>query len=391
MKIIILKQIILKKIFFLIFLLYYDIEICDRCAIYAKYIKDNIEIFKISNFLKFCSNSHKIIKKFKKRDKPKISIISAIYNREKFLSRLLKNLQYQNFRDIEIIFIDDFSKDNSVKIIKEFQKIDKRVILIRNRENKGTFVARNIGILNSKGKYINIPDPDDILSKDILKISFRMAKKFNYDIIRFNSCNSRGNLDNSKIFNNIQTGPIYQPDLSNYIFYGSKELQIIDMVIFNKFVKREVFIKALNLLEASYLKLYMVFFEDGLINYFVHLVGKSFYFLKKRVGYHHLRTAESITKNKFKYKYPKTKYLFIYLKFVFENSKNTKYSKDKVNHLMSFINENLDAPNIITRANFSEDVNLYKNITNTFLDSSFINRENKNILQIIKEIIKRKS
>ena len=371
--------------------MYYDIEICDRCAIYAKYIKDNIEIFKISNFLKFCSNSHKIIKKFKKRDKPKISIISAIYNREKFLSRLLKNLQYQNFRDIEIIFIDDFSKDNSVKIIKEFQKIDKRVILIRNRENKGTFVARNIGILYSKGKYINIPDPDDILSKDILKISFRMAKKFNYDIIRFNSCNSRGNLDNSKIFNNIQTGPIYQPDLSNYIFYGSKELQIIDMVIFNKFVKREVFIKALNILESCYLKLYMVFFEDGLINYFVHLVGKSFYFLKKRVGYHHLRTAESITKNKFKYKYPKTKYLFIYLKFVFENSKNTKYSKDKVNHLMSFINENLDAPNIITRANFSEDVNLYKNITNTFLDSSFINRENKNILQIIKEIIKRKS
>ena len=134
----------------------------------------------------------------------------------------------------------------------------------------------------------------------------------------------------------------------------------------------------------------MVFFEDGLINYFVHLVGKSFYFLKKRVGYHHLRTVESITKNYFKYKYARTKYLFIYLKFVFENSKNTKYSKDKVNHLMSFINNNLDVLNILSRTNFSEDVNLYNDITNIFLDSSFINRENKNILQIIKEIIKRK-
>lgn len=78
------------------------------------------------------------------------------------------------------------------------------------------------------------------------------------------------------------------------------------------------------------------------------------------------------------------------MKFVFENSKNTKYSKDKVNHLMSFINNNLDVLNILSRTNFSEDVNLYNDITNIFLDSSFINRENKNILQIIKEIIKRK-
>lgn len=79
------------------------------------------------------------------------------------------------------------------------------------------------------------------------------------------------------------------------------------------------------------------------------------------------------------------------MKFVFENSKNTIYCKDKVNYIMSFINNNLDAPNILSRANFSEEINLYKNIINIFLNSSFINSENKNILQIIKEIIKRKS
>ena len=185
---------ITKKIFFVIFLLFYDIFIFDRCVIYSKLIKKKVEIYKIRSFLKFCSNSNIVIKKFKKRDKPKISIITAIYNREKFLSRFLKNLQYQNFKDIEIIFVDDFSKDNSVNIIKEFQKRDKRIVLIRNRKNRGTFIARNIGILHSKGKYINIPDPDDILSKDILKISYRMGKKFNYDIIRFNILMTRGNL-----------------------------------------------------------------------------------------------------------------------------------------------------------------------------------------------------
>ena len=173
----------MKKMFFILFLLFYDIDIFDRCAIYAKFIKYKVEIYKIKSFLKFCSNSNLVIKEFKKRDKPKISIITAIYNREKFLSRFLKNLQYQNFKDIEIIFVDDFSKDNSVNTIKEFQKRDKRIVLIKNRKNRGTFVARNIGIIHSKGKYINVPDPDDILSKDILKTSYRIAKNFNYDII----------------------------------------------------------------------------------------------------------------------------------------------------------------------------------------------------------------
>ena len=50
------------------------------------------------------------------------------------------------------------------------------------------------------------------------------------------------------------------------------------MAIHNKLAKREVFIKALNILEKYHLKLYMVFYEDGLLNYFAHLVGKSFYF-----------------------------------------------------------------------------------------------------------------
>jgi len=381
----------LKKIFFVIFLLFCDLEISDRLAIYVKFIKDKAEIYRMNNFLNFCSNSNTIIKEFKKKGNPKISIISAIYNREKFLIRLLKNLQYQNFKDIEIILVDDYSKDNSVNIIKEFLQKDERIILIRNRKNRGTFIARNIGILYSKGEYINIPDPDDILSKDILKISYRMAKKFNYDIIRFNFMLRKGKLSNNKIFKDIKAGPIYQPELSNYIFYGSKELKIIDKIIFNKLIKREVFIKALNILEKYHLKLYMVFYEDGLLNYFAHLVGKSFYFLKKRVGYQHLSTAESITSNYFKHKYIMSKCLFNYLKIVFENSKNTQYDKDKVNHLMVSINEKLNVPDILSRTNFSEDVNLYNNITNLFLNSSFINNENKNILKNIKGIIKRKS
>ena len=85
---------------------------------------------------------------------PKISIISPIYNSEKYLLRFLNCLQNQSFNKIEIILIDDYSKDNSINIIENFQKKDKRIILLKNKYNKGTFIARNLGIIYSRGKYI---------------------------------------------------------------------------------------------------------------------------------------------------------------------------------------------------------------------------------------------
>ena len=55
--------------------------------------------------------------------------ISPVYNREKFLLRFIKSIQHQNFFDIEIIFVDDNSSDNSAKVIKKYMKKDKRILL----------------------------------------------------------------------------------------------------------------------------------------------------------------------------------------------------------------------------------------------------------------------
>ena len=66
----------------------------------------------------------------KKRTNPQISIISPIYNREKFLLRFLKSIYYQNYNNIEIIMVDDHSIDNSVKFSEKYQKLDKRIILV---------------------------------------------------------------------------------------------------------------------------------------------------------------------------------------------------------------------------------------------------------------------
>ena len=377
------------KIYILISLLCYNKDIYNIINIFIKSIKIDFEIYKIKSFLKFCSKQNNNVKKFKKRNNPTISIISPIYNREKSLKRFLKSLQYQNFKDFEIILVDDFSKDNSVNVIEEFQQEDKRIILIKNRKNKGTFVTRNIGILFSKGEYLNIPDPDDILSKDILNNCYMIAKKYNYDIIRFNIFLKNKILD-LEIIDNIEKGPIYQPKLSTYIFYGSKKLRITDFFIVNKLVKKEVLIRAINCLNKYYLNIYMTFFEDGLLNYFIHLEGKSLFFLKK-IGYVYIKNTESITKNTFKLNTLKFKLLFFYLKLVFDYSKNTQYCKDVVNSIFNFfIKNNFNIRNILPNSNNNEINYFYKGVINKFLHSKFISNENKIFLQNLKLIFEKK-
>ena len=82
-------------------------------------LKLNRELINLESYLLLCKNGKLINKKkYKKIDKPKISIITTIYNREKFILRFLRSIQNQFFDDIEILFIDDGSKDNSIKIIE---------------------------------------------------------------------------------------------------------------------------------------------------------------------------------------------------------------------------------------------------------------------------------
>ena len=205
-------------------------------------IKLKKEIIYLEEYYKICNAGILLNKaiKFKKSQNPKISIISSIYNKQNYILRFLRSIQNQNFEQIEIILIDDFSEDNTVNIIENLQKYDQRIRIIKNRKNKGTLISRNEGIMISKGKYLIIPDGDDILSKNLLNKSFIIAEKYNYDMIRFNTY-----LGKRKIFlydkiKYLVNKVIYQPQLSSYIFYYGGNLEITDPMISNKFIKRNI-------------------------------------------------------------------------------------------------------------------------------------------------------
>ena len=94
---------------------------------------------------------------------PKISIVISVYNGEAYLKTAVLSIQNQDFKDIEIVMIDDGSKDNSVNLIKELMKIEPRIVLYENGENKGALYTKSRGVLISKGKYIIVMDEDDLI------------------------------------------------------------------------------------------------------------------------------------------------------------------------------------------------------------------------------------
>lgn len=116
-----------------------------------------------------------------KNNNPKISVIMAVYNSEKYLSDAIKSILNQTISNFELIIVDDFSSDNSIKIINEFKEVDNRIILIKNTKRLGAAGSRNKAILSARGKYIAILDSDDVAIKNRLKIQFEYLEE-NEDI-----------------------------------------------------------------------------------------------------------------------------------------------------------------------------------------------------------------
>ena len=335
------------------------------------------EIENIEKYLELCKNLDKKLNNFTKTfNNPKVSIISPIYNRGKYLLRFLKSIQYQNFNDIEIILIDDNSTDNTTELIKKYKNIDNRIILIKNKKNCGTFKSRNIGILASSGEYSIIPDPDDILSQNSLKMFYAFATKNNYEMLRFNIYMGNNRTFLQSEIKKIKSRPVFRPEIQTYLYYAKGTLCYIDFNVSNKFIKREALIKALNLLGKEYLNIYMTTSEDQLLNFILYRTVNSFYFLKK-IGYYYIINQQSITSKGFSLN--NIKNLFIHLKFLFLLSKNNLFEKNMFNILFR---NNVIGRAIINKIKMvkENDVGFFINTIDLFLENEFVSIKNKNYM-----------
>ena len=112
---------------------------------------------------------------------PKVSIIVPVYNAEKYLERCVNSLRNQTLKDIEIIVVNDGTKDDSIKLIEE--NFNDNRIKIFNKENGGLASARNFGIKKAKGEYLFFVDSDDFIETDCLLDMYNVAKKNKTDLV----------------------------------------------------------------------------------------------------------------------------------------------------------------------------------------------------------------
>ena len=110
-----------------------------------------------------------------------LSIVIPVYNIESYIGRCLDSLIVQTYSNLEIIVVDDGSTDNTLSIIKNYTKKDKRIFVI-HKENEGVSIARLTGMKQAKGKYIGFVDGDDVVDSDMFEILMNNVREFNADI-----------------------------------------------------------------------------------------------------------------------------------------------------------------------------------------------------------------
>ena len=208
----------------------YDSKIKKELIPYFEYIEysKNGFIFNKSNNIK--------------SDKPKVSIIISMYNRDHYINSAIRSIQNQILFEIEIIVIDDFSDDNSIYYVKNLQKEDPRIILLQNKENMGTLYSKSIGVLYAKGEYIQSLDSDDMLcNRNYLNVMYNSAIKGNFDF--------------------VGSKAIYINELKKTIYFRIPYW----VVIWSKFIKKKIYLDSIYKIGIDILKLKVKTLDDDII------------------------------------------------------------------------------------------------------------------------------
>ena len=256
---------------------------------------------KYVNFIK--ESNHQI--HYSQVEKPKISFITTVFNQEKYLPNFIFSVQNQKLKEYEFIFIDDFSVDNSTKIIHKFEENDKRIKLIKNKKNMGTLYSRFIGELNAISEYIII--------------QFHSIWKFKNEVF-------------IKEFSYNYKKTIYQPYLS-YIFYydsNKKEGAEYNCALWNKLIKKEIANKAFNWIGENYLKEKIMTHNDLIILFSLLKNANSFKYIDEFGYFYYFRATKNSASNSwqnFKRSNEIVHGLFTNIKFLYTKTDNSYLDK----------------------------------------------------------------
>ena len=113
--------------------------------------------------------------------KPEVSIITPVYNSDKYLDEMINNIKNQTYKNWELILIDDCSTDDSLQIINFYKS--SKIKVFKNKKNIGAGLSRNLGMKKAKGRYITFIDSDDYWHRNYLKKTLNFLKKNDFHFV----------------------------------------------------------------------------------------------------------------------------------------------------------------------------------------------------------------
>lgn len=199
----------------------------------------------------------------------KISIIIPVYNVEKYLENCLEKVLNQTYKNLEIILVDDGSKDNSGKLCDEYAKMDSRIKVI-HQKNGGLSMARNSGLDIATGKYIMFVDSDDYYELNSCELLYNEIKEKDADLVIGNYIHTKSNGEKWE-------KPLFDKELYKNFKLSIKDYKksffVMNSVVWNKIFKRE-FIEKYHLRFVS-----GAVAEDAIFSTFCYVHTDKAYFI----------------------------------------------------------------------------------------------------------------
>lgn len=171
---------------------------------------------------------------------PVISVILPVYNVEEYLDAAIQSIISQTIgvENLDVIFVDDGSKDNSVSIIKKYQEDYPFQLIQIDGPSGAAGRPRNIGIQHAKSKYLVFMDPDDVLELDGLQKLHEAIEAYQSDVVtaKFVTFNSFSNIDPFEPFEEVLRDKLINIDIENYSFLLKVQNNLCSKIFLKDFI-----------------------------------------------------------------------------------------------------------------------------------------------------------
>ena len=300
--------------------------------------------------------------------KPLISIIVPVYNTEQYLSKCLDSLINQTYKNIEIICVNDGSTDNSADILNEYDKKDKRVRMI-SQKNCGLSAARNTGLKNCCGEYVMFLDSDDWIDIDTCEKAYSVMEKYDTDLVLWSYVKEYENISKDKYIFEMDSHYFDASEAKDKIFrrcVGLLKEELHDpsnadsiVTAWGKLYKAEL-IRNIEFVDTR-----IIGTEDALFNIYALYNIKSAYYINECKNHYRKNNSGSITHKYNKELYNRWQCLYDLINEFIESKKLPYVYSEALSNRIALGLVGLGVNELNQKKSWGHDIKLIKSIINT--------------------------